>query len=305
MEKKGDDTKITMELMEKCEICPHRCGANRLKGEKGMCGAGASLRIASVSLHKWEEPFLSGERGSGAIFFSHCPLKCVFCQNYKISQKGRGKDYSLQEFAEACLDLQGQGAHNINLVSPTQYTPLIAAGLRLAKKQGLTLPVIYNTNGYDRVESLSLLDGLVDIYLPDLKYYSDVYAKRYSAAPDYFQVATQAILAMYDQVGNPCFNEEEGILQKGLVIRHLILPGRSKDSKRVLDWICRELPKDVYVSLMGQFTPVYKSREYTELSRTLLSDEYEKIINYFLDIGLENGFRQDLSAADPAFIPDF
>lgn len=292
-----------MDLAE-CRICPRQCGVDRTAGEKGLCRGGSVLKIASAFLHRWEEPFISGEKGSGTVFFSHCPLKCVFCQNYKISQRDQGKEYSLAGFVKICLDLQEQGAHNINLVSPTHYAPLLAEGLRLAKSRGLSLPIVYNTNGYEMVDTLRELEGLIDIYLPDLKYFAEEPALRYSGAPGYFQAASLAIREMYRQVGDPFF-AENGLLQRGLVIRHLILPGLTEDSKKVLDWISRELPKEVYVSLMGQYTPVYRSSHYPEINRKLADTEYQEVIGYFLDLGLENGLIQDLSAADPGYIPEF
>jgi len=293
-----------MQALTNCKICPRECGENRLQGKVGFCGAGAVLKIASAFLHRWEEPFISGERGSGTVFFSHCPLRCVFCQNYLISQEGKGREYSLDQFVRLCLDLQEQGAHNINLVSPTHYVPLLAEGLKQARERGLKIPIVYNTNGYERIETLRLLEGLVDIYLPDLKYYDDDLALRYSAAPGYFAVASAALQEMHRQVGNPRFGAD-GMLEKGLVVRHLVLPGLGDDSKKLLTWLKEKLPKEVYLSLMSQYTPVYQVAKYPELNRKLTAAEYKEVIEHFLELGLENGLTQELTAADPAYIPDF
>lgn len=287
-----------------CKICPRECGISRTNGIKGLCGAGKRLRVAKAALHFWEEPCLSGTRGSGAIFFSHCNLKCVFCQNYDISQQDKGKELFLEEFVEICMHLQQKGAHNINLVSPTHYAPLLKDGLEKARKRGLEIPVIYNSNGYEKVETLRALEGLIDIYLPDLKYFDDKLARKYSQADKYFFYASQAVQEMGRQVGNPVF-DEEGIMKKGLLIRHLLLPGQEKDSRKILEWIAGKMSPDTYVSVMGQYTPVYRAQEYPELNKKITKAEYEDIIEYFFSVGLHNGFMQGLDAAEKTFIPDF
>lgn len=287
-----------------CAVCPWECARDRLHGEKGVCRAGLSLKVAKAYLHPWEEPCISGTRGSGTIFFSGCNLSCVFCQNYKISQERFGREISLDDFVHLCLNLQHQGAHNINLVTPAHYLLPIGEGLEKARVQGLHIPVVYNTNAYEKPESLKLLEGHVDIYLPDLKYYSDEYAWKYSGAKSYFKHATAAILEMLRQVGTPQF-DEEGIMHKGLMIRHLILPGLIEDSKAILRWIAASLPHDVYVSLMGQFTPVHRAGRYPEIARSLSEAEYDEVIDYFFELGLENGFVQELEASGEAFIPEF
>lgn len=290
--------------LDNCKICPWECGISRTGGIKGFCRAGEKIRVAKAALHYWEEPCLSGTRGSGAIFFSNCNLRCIFCQNFEISQLAKGKEISLEQFVEICLDLQHQGAHNINLVSPTHYAPLIKEGLKMAKQRGLVLPIIYNSNGYEKVETLQALAGLVDIYLPDLKYYTDQVARKYSQADNYFFYASQAVQEMFRQVGNPRF-DEEGIMKKGLLIRHLLLPGQEQDSRKILEWIAREMSPDVYVSVMGQYTPVFRAKEYPELNRRVAREEYEDIIEYFFNVGLHNGFMQGLDSAEETFIPDF
>ncbi len=287
-----------------CRICPWECGVNRLAGEKGVCQAGAELKIAKAFLHPWEEPCISGTRGSGTIFFTHCNLKCVYCQNYKISQEHFGREISLSRFADICLSLQEKGAHNINLVSPTQFIPQVKAGLKEAKVRGLSIPVVYNCNGYEKVETLKELAGLIDVYLPDLKYFSNEYAVKYSGVPNYFSIATEAIKEMYRQVGIPQF-DGEGIIWKGLIIRHLLLPGLTEDSRKILEWIARTLRREVYISLMGQYTPVYRAHVFPELARPVTEEAYEEIIDYFLRIGLDNGFVQELTSSDTSYIPDF
>ncbi|MFZ5753497.1 MAG: radical SAM protein [Bacillota bacterium] len=287
-----------------CRICPWECGVNRLAGEKGVCQAGGELKIAKAFLHPWEEPCISGTRGSGTIFFTHCNLKCVYCQNYKISQEHFGKEISISRFADICLSLQEKGAHNINLVSPTQFIPLVKAGLKEAKDRGLSIPVVYNGNGYEKVGTLKELNGLIDVYLPDLKYFSNEHAVKYSGVPNYFSIATGAIKEMYRQVGVPRFNDE-GIILKGLIIRHLLLPGLEEDSRKILEWIARELPREVYLSLMGQYTPVHRAPEFPALARPVGEEAYEEMIDYFFQLGLENGFVQELTSSDVGYIPDF
>jgi len=250
----------------KCELCPRKCGVDRNMGEKGFCGATSDIVVAKAYLHRWEEPPISGTRGSGTVFFSHCNLKCLFCQNYRISQENYGRVISVEKLADIFVHLQDMGAHNVNLVTPTVYIPQIKDAIILARGKGLKLPVVYNTSAYENVEALEMLDGLVDIYLPDLKYYDDTLATRYSGAKDYFFYATRAIMEMFRQVGEPRF-DSDGIMTGGLMIRHLLLPGKVEDSKKVLDWIRDNLPSGVYVNLMSQYTPYYKAVNYPELNK--------------------------------------
>jgi putative pyruvate formate lyase activating enzyme len=300
----GESMKISDTYLKECRLCPRKCGADRLNGETGYCEAGLKPRAALAALHFWEEPCISGENGSGAVFFSQCNLSCLFCQNYKISQEGFGRDIPVKELAEIFLWLQEKGANNINLVSATSYIPQAADAIQLARQNGLALPIVYNSNAYESVEALSLLDGLVDIYLPDLKYADNRYAMSYSKAPDYFLHATGAILEMYRQTGKPVYNED-GIMQKGLIIRHLLLPGLKEDSKKVLLWIKEKLPIEIPVSLMTQYTPVYRALSCKELNRRITRREYEEMMDYFFEIGLENGYIQERSSADSKYTPEF
>lgn len=292
------------ELLENCRICPRRCGVNRLKGEKGFCGALDKIVVAKAFAHRWEEPCISGHKGSGTVFFSGCNLKCVFCQNYRISQEWFGKAVEEKDLVEIFLNLQAKGVHNINLVTPTIYTPQLASALEKAKDKGLTVPVVWNSNAYENPEMLQMLEGLVDVYLPDLKYCDETPARKYSNAPDYFRCATKAILEMYRQVGEPVF-DEKGIIKRGLIIRHLVLPGLKEDSKKVLGFIKSNLPSGVYVSLMGQYMPCFRTGEFPEINRPLPKEEYEEVIEYFFELGLENGFAQEEGADSPKYVPDF
>lgn len=290
--------------MSNCTLCPRKCPVDREAGETGFCRAGAEITVARAALHHWEEPCISGGRGSGTVFFTHCNLRCVFCQNWEISQEGKGKEIALERLVEIFLELQAGGAHNINLVSPTPYIPQIADAIIKARAGGLSIPIVYNSNAYESVGALKQLEGLVDVYLPDLKYTDETLSKRYSAAKDYFAWASKAILEMFRQVGEPAF-DDEGLITRGLIIRHLILPGRVEDSKRVIDWISQNLPQGVYVSLMAQYTPVYKVDRFPELQRTLTAGEYDEVVDYFISLGLENGFIQEMESVGTHFTPDF
>jgi putative pyruvate formate lyase activating enzyme len=292
------------QFYQSCDLCPRHCGVNRLSGATGVCRAPAVPKIARTMLHQWEEPCISGDRGSGAVFFSHCNLRCIYCQNYLISQEGHGRELTVPVLAETFLKLQAQGAHNLNLVSPTPYLPSIVTALTEAQKNGLSIPVIYNTNGYELPASLKYLDGLVDIYLPDLKYYSNVVSAELSGINDYFEIATAAILTMFNQVGVPQF-DEAGLITRGLIIRHLVLPNHLEESKRILDWIRENLPRTIYVSLMAQYFPAYQAAQNPKISRLLTEAEYDEVVDYCWDLGLENGFTQEISAADPKYTPEF
>lgn len=292
------------QLYQSCHLCPRQCGTERTKGATGFCHAPAAPEIAKTMLHQWEEPCISGCRGSGAVFFSHCNLKCVYCQNYLISQEGHGREITVNELVKTFLNLQEQGAHNLNLVSPTPYLPSIIMALTEAKKKGLSIPVVYNTNGYELPASIEYLDGLVDVYLPDLKYYSNTVSTELSGIADYFEITAAAILAMFNQVGVPQFNQD-GLITKGLLIRHLVLPGYLEESKQILDWISKNLPHTIYVSLMAQYYPAYQATRHPKINRLLTQAEYDEIVDYCWDLGLENGFTQEISAADPKYTPEF
>lgn len=289
--------------LDKCMICPRKCRVNRNNGELGFCKAGDKIKIARYSLHFWEEPCISGEAGSGTIFFSGCNLKCIFCQNYDISFNNNGKEISIERFSDICLELQNKKALNINLVTPTIYIPLIKEGLILAKKKGLTIPIVYNTSGYESVESLKELDGLIDIYLPDFKYYDNELAKNFSSASDYFEVASNALKEMYRQVGTPII--KDGIMKKGIIVRHLLLPNHVDDSKNVIKYLYNNYKDNIYISIMNQFTPIRKIDKYKELNETVKDNEYDELINYALDIGVEKAFIQEGETCKESFIPDF
>lgn len=294
-----------LEELHSCRLCPRECGADRLSGQAGACGAvGDQIRVARAALHFWEEPCLSGSDGSGAVFFSFCPLKCVYCQNRAISRGDAGKNISIERLAEIFLELQAQKAHNINLVTPTHYVPQIVLALREAKRQGLPIPVVCNCGGYEKPETLRLLDGLVDIYLPDFKYLSPETAGRYSGAPDYPERAKEALAEMVRQVGEPVF-DIHGIMQKGVIVRHLLLPGRLREAKDVIRYLYETYGDRIYLSLMSQFTPLENVAGWPELNRTVTEEEYNDLVDYALNLGVENGFIQEGGAADESFIPQF
>lgn len=292
-----------LNLLKKCELCPRKCRIDRTNGQVGYCRAGYEIKAAKAMLHMWEEPCISAGHGSGAVFFSDCSMSCVFCQNYNISQEHMGKKISIERLSEIFIEFQNKGANNINLVSPTHYVPQIIKALSDAKHEGLKIPVIYNSNGYECIETLKHLNGLIDIYLPDLKYYSERYSVKYSNAPDYFRYASAAILEMYRQVGSPFI--ENRLMKKGLIIRHLLLPGMLSESKKILDWISDNLPKDVYISLMSQYVPMYKAKEYPEINKRVKPQTYEWLIDYALSLGLNNGFLQECGSANDTYTPEF
>ena len=292
------------DLLSHCTLCPRKCGVNRLMGETGFCGAADRVKAARASLHYWEEPCLSGESGSGTVFFSHCTLSCVFCQNYQISSCGQGKDITPERLGKIFLSLQQQGAQNINLVTPTHYVPQRLQAIAEAKKRGLVLPIVYNSSGYERKETIALLEGAVDIFLPDFKYMDDNLARRYSHAPDYSRFAKESIAQMVEQVGKPVF-AEDGRMKKGVIIRHLMLPGLLADTKKIIRWIYETLGNRVYLSLMNQYTPMEQVKGLPELMRKLTQKEYEEAIDFALDLGLTQGFIQEGETASESFIPDF
>ena len=289
--------------LECCTICPHNCKINRTKNP-GRCKSTDKIKIALYSIHNFEEPCISGEKGSGTIFFSNCNMNCVFCQNYEISQLGRGKEITIEELANVMIKQQERNVQNINLVTPTSYALHIVEAIKIARKKGLEIPIVYNTNGYESVETLKLLEGYVDIYLPDLKYYYDDLAKKYSKVDNYFEIATKAIQEMYRQVGTPVL-DENGVMKKGLMIRHLILPNEVQNSKKVLKWIKENIDSNVYVSIMAQYFPTYKAKEIPEIARKITKEEYEKVENYLYELDLENGYIQELGEHEEEYVPDF
>ena len=290
-----------------CTLCPRNCGVDRENGEKGICGQTAELKVARAALHFWEEPCISGKTGSGTVFFSGCSLHCVFCQNEPIANGTVGKVITVERLAEIFLELQQQGANNINLVTPGHFIPQIREALLLAKAQGLTLPVVYNTSSYESVEALRSLEGLVDIYLPDFKYMSSELSGKYSHAADYAVVAKAAIAEMVRQTGGPVFDEEgeDGLIKKGMIVRHLTLPGCMEDSKAILKYLYETYGEQIYISIMNQFTPLQNVAEFPELNRKITEEEYEELIDYAINLGIEQGFIQEGETAEESFIPDF
>ena len=288
--------------LNKCELCPRQCKANRTRDRKGYCMVGNEIIIAHYGPHFGEEPPISGDRGSGNIFFASCNLKCIYCQNYQISHQRDGKRYDIHGLADIFFDLERQGVHNINLVSPTPYIPFIAAAIREAKERGITLPFLYNTNAYEHVESLKLLNGLVDIYVPDFKYSSHRIGKLLSDARDYPAWAKKAILEMKAQVGN--LVTTDGIATRGLLIRHLVLPSNLSGSREVITWIRDKLGPDTYLSLMAQFLPLHEASTYPMLDRKITADEYNSLLDLLSEYGFQNVFVQELESA-PLYVPDF
>ncbi len=288
-------------MLEKCTICPHKCGIDRTK-YLGRCKSGDKIKIALYSVHNFEEPCISGNNGSGTIFFSNCNMNCVYCQNYEISQQGKGREITIEDLANIMLEEQEKRVENINLVTPTSFAIQIVEAIKQAKLKGLNIPIVYNTNGYESVETLKLLEGYIDIYLPDLKYYYNKLGKEYSNIDNYFEVATSAIKEMYRQVGIPQLNEN-GIMKKGLMIRHLILPNNMENSKKVLKWIKENIDNNVYISVMAQYFPTYKAKNISSLNRKLTKNEYEEIENYLYDLDLENGYIQELGEHEEEYVP--
>lgn len=295
----------TSHPLSNCILCPRKCGVDRLSGKTGYCSMPSDLLVARAALHMWEEPCISGSTGSGTVFFSGCNLKCVFCQNHSIALGDCGKPITIHRLSEIFLELQQKGAANINLVTPTHYIPQIRDALLLAKENGLILPIVYNTGGYENVESLQLLEGLVDIYLPDLKYYSTELSSTYSHAADYFSVATAAIAEMYRQVGTPVFDKPTGTLKRGMIVRHLLLPGQTKDAKKILRYLHETYGDNIYISIMNQYTPLPHVAQIPELNRSVTPDEYDKLVNFALRLGITNAFIQEGETAEESFIPPF
>ena len=290
-------------MKNQCSLCPRMCRTDR-ENTTGYCGVKNTLRVARAALHFWEEPCISGEEGSGAVFFTGCNLRCVFCQNYQIARAEQGKEITVERMTEIFLELQKQKANNINLVTATHYVPQVVQALEQAKMQGLNLPVVYNCGGYECVETLKMLDGFVDIYLPDFKYLDAERAKRYSKAGNYPEIAKEALAEMVRQQPEPVF-DERGIMQKGVIVRHLMLPGGIKDSKAVVKYLYETYGNQIYISLMNQYTPLTHVEEFPEINRKLKKFEYDRLVDYAISLGVEQGFIQEGETAEESFIPAF
>lgn len=304
MSSKFTPSQITA-YMSDCTLCPRNCHVNRAVGKTGFCGQTAELTAARAALHFWEEPCISGTCGSGAVFFSGCNLQCIFCQNYNIALGRSGHIIASERLSQIFLELQTKGAANINLITGSHFIPQIAYALEQAKSRGLSIPIVYNTGTYEKVSSLKLLEGLVDIYLPDLKYRSSDLSRKYSHAEDYFETASAAIAEMFRQTGTPVIDQKTGLMKRGIIVRHLLLPGQSADSKRILRYLHDTYGNDIYVSIMNQYTPLQQVAAIPELNRTVTDREYEKILNFADKIGIERGFMQEGQTAMESFIPEF
>ncbi|MCR4718840.1 MAG: radical SAM protein [Firmicutes bacterium] len=294
-----------MRILSSCTLCPRRCGTDRESGKIGFCGADNTIKIARCDLHFWEEPCISGKNGSGTVFFSHCSMRCVYCQNHKISHLGMGKTVSVSELADCFLTLSEKGANNINLVTPTHYVPQIIEAANIAKSNGLTLPIIYNSSGYENTETIKMLDGTVDVYLPDMKYFDDRYALRYSGAKNYFEIASRAISEMFSQVGK-CVFDERGIIKKGVIVRHLLLPHLLFDSKKIIDYLFKTYGDDIFISIMNQYTPVATlPKAFPELGEKISEKYYNSLVDYAVKLGIKNAYIQEGETAKESFIPEF
>ena len=293
-----------MNKYENCLLCPRKCGINRSTGQTGVCGVSSEIKVARAALHYLEEPCISGKRGSGAVFFSGCSLHCVFCQNREISDGKAGKVISKERLSDIFMELADKGANNINLVTPGQYIPDIVWAVNDAKSRGMKLPIIYNTSGYENVTELKLLEGIVDVYLPDFKYMDSTLSARYSRAKDYPSVAKQALSEMVRQQPDVVIDDATGLIQKGVIVRQLLLPGHVNDAKAVLKYLYDTYHDHVYISMMSQFTPI-ALKDYPEINRTVTRREYERLVDYALEIGITNAFIQEGDVAKDSFIPAF
>ena len=293
-----------MNKYENCLLCPRKCGINRRTGQTGVCGVSSEIKVARAALHYWEEPCISGKRGSGAVFFSGCSLHCVFCQNREISDGKAGKLISKERLSDIFMELADKGANNINLVTPGQYIPDIVWAVNDAKSRGMKLPIIYKTSGYENVTELKLLEGIVDVYLPDFKYMDSTLSARYSRAKDYPSVAKQALSEMVRQQPDVVIDDATGLIQKGVIVRQLLLPGHVNDAKAVLKYLYDTYHDHVYISMMSQFTPI-ALKDYPEINRTVTRREYERLVDYALEIGITNAFIQEGDVAKDSFIPAF
>lgn len=295
---------MNFNILKHCTLCPRSCGVDRLSGNAGFCGANDKLYLARAALHFWEEPCISGENGSGTVFFSGCNLRCVYCQNHEISRMDAKKEITVERLAEIFLELQEKGALNINLVTPTHYILHIIEALDMARRDGLRLPVVYNTSGYENVEVLKSLEGYVQVYLPDFKYMSHELAEKYSRAYDYPDKAKGAVEEMVRQVGKAEFSEE-GIIKKGVIVRHLVLPNHTQDSKRIIEYLHNRYGDDIFISIMNQYTPLKQVENISDLNRRITEEEYDEVLDFALDIGVENGFMQEGETQSESFIPSF
>lgn len=287
----------------KCNLCPRKCNIDR-NVHKGYCRVGDTLKVSRAALHMWEEPCISGTNGSGTVFFTGCNLRCVYCQNQTISNGENGKEITVDRLSEIFLDLQTKGAHNINLVTPTHYVDLIIKAIGMARKNGLGIPIVYNCGGYESVDTLVKLKGYIDVYMPDFKYFDDALAVKYSNAPNYVNIAKAAIEEMFSQVGENEF-DNDGMMTKGVLVRHLILPGQSSDSKKILHYLYNAYKNSIYISIMSQYTPMKHFDEFPELNRRIYNKEYNRVIDYAIELGIENAFIQEGKASLKSFIPDF
>ena len=304
MENEKSIDNIAGKMMSACTLCPRECHVDRSSGKKGFCGMDGTIYLARAALHMWEEPCISGTKGSGAVFFSGCGLRCCFCQNHDIAIGSRGLAVSVERLGEIFLELKEKGAANINLVTGAHYVPQIIEALKLARMQGMDLPVVYNSSGYEKLETLKLLEGYVDIYLPDLKYMEPDLAQKFSHAPDYVERAKAAIKEMVRQSGS-CQFGEDGYIRRGTIVRHLILPGHTKNSRKVLRYLHGTYGEDIYISIMNQYTPVREFGEFKELNRKVTKREYEKVLDAAVEMGIQNGFIQEGETASESFIPEF
>ena len=298
-----DEIEMLKNFLKGCELCPRRCKVDR-NVELGFCQASEKVRVALVSLHEWEEPCLTGENGAGTIFFSHCNLKCAFCQNFKISHENFGKDISVERLTEIFLEQQERGAANIELVTPSHYTPQICLALDAAKNLGLNLPVIWNSNGYELPETLELLKNRVDVFLPDFKYFDNKIANSFSGVNDYFEVAAAAVKKMFELVGEIKFNKQ-GLLIRGVLVRHLVLPNFRSDSMKILDWLYKTFGDKIFISIMNQYTPIFHASDFPQLDRKLTTFEYKSVIKHAEKLGIKNCFIQVGKSASEEFIPKF
>ncbi len=291
-------------ILKDCVLCPRNCHTDRTNGKSGYCGVSDELIVARAALHMWEEPCISGEEGSGTVFFSGCAMGCVYCQNYSIAKVLNGKKISIDRLSEIFIELQNKGANNINLVTPSHYVPQIIEALDKAKNKGLLLPVVYNTSGYEKVETIKALEGYVDIYLPDFKYFNSDIGKRYSNCPEYFSYASAAVEEMVKQKPNPVF-DDRGMMKQGVIVRHLMLPGYLEDSKSIIKYLYKAFNNHIYISIMNQYTPLQNVSAYPEINRKIAGKEYDELVDYAISLGVENGFIQEGETASESFIPDF
>lgn len=295
---------MNQNILKDCTLCPRNCHVDRTSGRTGYCKATDELVVARAALHMWEEPCISGEEGSGAVFFSGCAVGCVYCQNHNIARGLAGKKITIARLADIFLELQEKGANNINLVTPSHYVPQIREALDTAREKGLHLPIVYNCSGYEKKETLKLLENYVDIYLPDFKYKNSEPAKRYSNCPEYFPHACEALNEMVRQAGEPEF-DERGIMKKGVIVRHLMLPGYLEDSKQIISYLYKTYGDHIYISIMNQYTPLQYVEKYPEINRKVTEEEYNELVDYAIELGVENGFIQEGETASESFIPEF